>query len=295
MRCEGKIVLVTGAQRGIGRAVALRFAREGAHVALNFLDDKPAAEAAAAEIAGLGRRCCTIGADVSKPEEARRLVAEVERSLGPVDVLVNNAGIFPRAAFLELEEAQWDAVLDTNLKGTFVCSQEVARRMVEAGRPGVIINLASGAPYRGGLRATAYMASKLGIVGLTRGMARELAPHRIRVNAVAPGVTNTAMPRLGNTRGGARRVGPHQSDRAAGRARGHRRRDRVPRHRRRASPDRPARPRQRWRLSRVGRTEIRVGPSEVGEQLGKLDPQADLELNGLGVEVLARIGSHRER
>ena len=199
MRCEGKIALVTGAQRGIGRAIALRFAREGAHVALNYFDDKPAAEAAAAEIAALGRRACAIGADVSKPEEARRLVAEAERALGPVDVLVNNAGIFPRAAFLELEEAQWDAVLDTNLKGTFVCSQEAARRMVQAGRPGVIINLASGAPYRGGVRSTAYMASKLGIVGLTRGMARELAPHGIRVNVVAPGVTNTAMPRLGNT------------------------------------------------------------------------------------------------
>jgi 3-oxoacyl-[acyl-carrier protein] reductase len=202
MRCEGKIALVTGAQRGIGRAIALRFAREGAHVALNFFDDKPAAEAIAAEIAGLGRRACTIGADVSRPEEARRLVAEAERNLGPVDVLVNNAGIFPRAAFLELEESQWDAVLDTTLKGTFVCAQEAARRMVKAGRPGAIINLASGAPYRGGVRSTAYMASKLGIVGLTRGMARELAPHGIRVNAIAPGVTNTAMPRLGNTEEG---------------------------------------------------------------------------------------------
>jgi NAD(P)-dependent dehydrogenase (short-subunit alcohol dehydrogenase family) len=90
-------------------------------------------------------------------------------------------------------------VLDTNLKSTFVCSQEAARRMVAAGRPGAIINLSSGAAYRGGTRATAYMASKLGIVGLTRGMARELAPHGIRVNVVAPGVTNTAMPRLGNT------------------------------------------------------------------------------------------------
>jgi 3-oxoacyl-[acyl-carrier protein] reductase len=171
-------------------------------VALNFFDDKPAAEAVAAEIGALGRRSSTIGADISKPEEARRLVAEAERALGPIDVLVNNAGIFPRAAFLELDEAQWDAVLDTNLKGTFVCAQEAARRMVQAGRPGAIINLASGAPYRGGLRATAYMASKLGIVGLTRGMARELAPHGIRVNAVAPGVTNTAMPRLGNTEEG---------------------------------------------------------------------------------------------
>jgi 3-oxoacyl-[acyl-carrier protein] reductase len=198
-RCAGKTVLVTGAQRGIGRAIAVRFAQAGADVALNYLDDKAAAEAAAAEIVALGRRTATIAADISKPEEARRLVADAERAVGPVDVLVNNAGIFPRSPFLELTEDMWDAVLDTNLKATFVCAQEAARRMVAAGRPGAIVNLSSGAPYRGSLRATAYMASKLGIVGLTRGMARELAPHGIRVNAVAPGITNTAMPRLGNT------------------------------------------------------------------------------------------------
>jgi NAD(P)-dependent dehydrogenase (short-subunit alcohol dehydrogenase family) len=201
-RCAGKIVLVTGAQRGIGRAIALRFAEAGADVALNYLDDEPGAESAAKEIIALGRRAVTIAADISRPDEARRLVADAERALGAVDVLVNNAGIFPRTPFLELTEDTWDAVLDTNLKATFVCSQEAARRLVAAGRPGAIVNLSSGAPYRGSMRATAYMASKLGIVGLTRGMARELAPHGIRVNAIAPGVTNTAMPRLGNTEEG---------------------------------------------------------------------------------------------
>src|SRR6267378_4331175 len=127
------------------------------------------------------------------------LVTGAQRGIGPIDVLVNNAAIFPRAPFLDLTEATWDAVLDTNLKASFVCAQEVARRMVAARRPGTIVNISSGAPYRGSMRATAYMASKLGIVGLTRGMARELTPHGIRVNAVAPGVTNTAMPRGGNT------------------------------------------------------------------------------------------------
>jgi 3-oxoacyl-[acyl-carrier protein] reductase len=199
IQCAGKNVLVTGAQRGIGRAIAVRFAEAGADVALNYLDDEKAAESAAAQIVALGRRARTIAADISRPDEARRLVADAERLLGPIDVLVNNAGIYPRAPFLELTEETWDAVLDTNLKATFVCAQEAARRMVAAHRPGVIINLSSGAPYRGSMRATAYMASKLGIVGLTRGMARELAPHGIRVNSIAPGVTNTAMPRLGNT------------------------------------------------------------------------------------------------
>jgi len=198
-RCAGKNVLVTGAQRGIGLEVAIRFGRAGADVALNFLDDEAGAKSAAAEIIALGRRAVTLAADVAKPEQARRLVAEAERALGPLDVLVNNAAIFPRAPFLELTETTWDSVLDTNLKATFVCAQEAARRMVAAGRPGAIINLSSGAPYRGSMRATAYMASKLGIVGLTRGMARELGPHGIRVNAVAPGIVNTAMPRLGNT------------------------------------------------------------------------------------------------
>lgn len=199
MRCKDNVVLVTGAQRGIGRAVALRFAQEGADVAVNFFEDKAAAEAVAAQITDLGRRCCLVPGDVSRSAEVRQMAANAEDTLGPIDILVNNAGIFPRNAFLEITEETWDAVLTTNLKGAFLCSQEVTRRMVEAQRPGVVINLASGAPYRGAMRSTAYMASKLGIVGLTRGMARDLTQYGIRVNAVAPGVTNTAMPRLGNS------------------------------------------------------------------------------------------------
>ena len=198
-RCAGKIVLVTGAQRGIGRAIAVRFAAAGADVALNFLDDKAGAESAAAEIAALGRRATTIAADISKPEEARRLVADAERALGPLDVLVNNAGIFPRTPFLELTEDTWDAVLDTNLKATFVCAQEAARRMVASGRPGAIINLSSGAPYRGSMRATAYMASKLGIVGLTRGMAVFVIPGATALTRMPCGASSRAMPRVSPT------------------------------------------------------------------------------------------------
>src|SRR5205809_5467312 len=160
-RCAGKVVLVTGAQRGIGRAIAIRFAEAGADVALNYLDDKAGAESAAAEITALGRKATTIGADIAKPEQARRLVADAERELGPIDVLVNNAAIFPRAPFLDLTEATWDAVLDTNLKASSVCAQEVARRTVAPGRPGTLRNSSSAPPYRGSIPATAPRPSQL--------------------------------------------------------------------------------------------------------------------------------------
>src|SRR4029450_13826287 len=118
-RCAGKIVLVTGAQRGIGRAVALRFAEAGADVALNFLDDEAATEAAAAEVRRPGRRAAEIAGRIHRTGAGRRRVADAERVLGPIDVLVNNAGIFPRTPFLELTEDTWDAVLDPNPMATF--------------------------------------------------------------------------------------------------------------------------------------------------------------------------------
>jgi 3-oxoacyl-[acyl-carrier protein] reductase len=126
------------------------------------------------------------------------MVAAVVDALGPPEVLVNNAGVFPRASFLELQEREWDHVLGVNLKGSFLCAQAVARALVAGDRPGAIVNISSSA-VRGDARGVHYSASKAGVVGLTRAMALALAPHRIRVNAIAPGLTDTQQPRYGNT------------------------------------------------------------------------------------------------
>jgi len=194
MTTEGRVALVTGAQQGIGRATAIALARAGANVALNYLDDRAAAEKAAGEIRGLGRRALVVQGDVSRAAEVDAMVAAVGGELGVPDILVNNAGIYPRSAFLDLAEREWDAVLGVNLKGSFLCAQAVARAMVGAGRRGVIINIASQA-IRGAPLGVHYTASKGGIVAMTRAMALALAAHGIRVNAVAPGTTDTAQPR----------------------------------------------------------------------------------------------------
>jgi NAD(P)-dependent dehydrogenase (short-subunit alcohol dehydrogenase family) len=199
MQCAGKIVLVTGAQQGIGRAMAVEFAASGADVAINWLDDEGAANGVAEEVRGHGRRALLVNADVAQIERARSMVSAVEHDLGPVDVLVNNAGIFPRVSFLDMSESDWDYVLDVNLKGSCFCAQAVAKAMVSAGRPGVIINLTSGAAFRSSPKGVHYVASKGGVLSMTRAMALELAPHQIRVNAIAPGLTDTAQPRYGNS------------------------------------------------------------------------------------------------
>jgi 3-oxoacyl-[acyl-carrier protein] reductase len=196
MRLAGKIALVTGAQQGIGKAIALAYGREGASVVINYLDNQAAAEETASQIRALGQRAVSMAGDVAQAADVRRLV-EAGESLGGIDILVNNAGIFPRVEFLDMTEAQWDEVLNVNLKGTFLCTQAVAQKLVERGRAGAVINLASSAAFRSSPRGVHYVASKAGIVGVTRATALELAPYRVRVNAIAPGTTDTAQPRYG--------------------------------------------------------------------------------------------------
>jgi NAD(P)-dependent dehydrogenase (short-subunit alcohol dehydrogenase family) len=199
MQCAGKIVLVTGAQQGIGRAMAVEFAAAGADIAVNWLDDQDAAEQVANQVRGCGRRAILVKADVAQIEQVRSMVSAAQDALGPIDVLVNNAGVFPRVPFLEMTESDWDYVLDVNLKGSCFCTQSVAKAMVSAARPGVIINLTSGAAFRSSPRGVHYVASKGGVLSMTRAMALELAPYRIRVNAIAPGLTDTAQPRYGSS------------------------------------------------------------------------------------------------
>lgn len=196
---ETRVVLVTGAQQGIGEAIAVAFAADGCDVAVNWLDDEAAARKVADQVTAQGRRAVLLQGDVGRIDQAAKLVERTVAELGRIDVLVNNAGVFPRVPALEMKESDWDLVHSVNLKGGFFCAQAAAKAMIAAQRPGVIINLASQAMAGRSPRGVHYAASKGGIVSMTRALAYELIPHGIRVNAIAPGTTDTAQPRYGAT------------------------------------------------------------------------------------------------
>jgi 3-oxoacyl-[acyl-carrier protein] reductase len=189
---EGHVALVTGGSRGIGRAIALRLASEGADLAI-CARNVESAERVAAEIEGLGRRCLVRQADVANAEQAGELIATSVEELGRLDVLVNNAGITRDGLLMRMKERDWDEVLAINLKGAFNCAKAAVRPMLKA-RGGRIINITSVVGLQGNAGQANYAASKAGLIGLTKSLARELASRGITANAVAPGlVPETGM------------------------------------------------------------------------------------------------------
>lgn len=195
MRLKGKVALVTGASSGIGRAIARRFAEEGAHVAVNYLPRGRNEEEARAVADSLASPGMTAGADVSRRPEVERMVSQVVEQFGRLDVAVCNAGIEIERPFLEVTDEEWDKVISVNLYGAFVVSQASARRMVRQGEGGKLIYTSSvheDIPFPG---YTSYCASKGGVRMLMRNLAVELAPHRINVNNIAPGAIATPINR----------------------------------------------------------------------------------------------------
>jgi NAD(P)-dependent dehydrogenase (short-subunit alcohol dehydrogenase family) len=197
MELEGKRAIVTGAGSGIGRASALRLAEEGASVAVVDLNPEGAGETVAL-VERAGGRAMAVHTNVTVRAEVEAMVERVRSAWGGVDVLMNNAGGSLHSPFLELEEAEWDKVVDLNLKAVYLCSRPVARLMVDQGA-GCIINVTSNYGVTGsGIRAH-YSAAKAGVIGLTKAMALDLGPYGVRVNAVGPGPTNTARVRGNST------------------------------------------------------------------------------------------------
>ncbi|HEY0431621.1 MAG TPA: 3-oxoacyl-ACP reductase family protein [Pyrinomonadaceae bacterium] len=189
---NGKVALVTGSSSGIGRAAAEALAANGAQVAINFHHNEAGAEAARAKIVAGGGSAIVVQADVTQASQVQRLVEQTVSELGPIDILVNNAGsLVERLRILELTEERWDEVIDLNLKSAFLCSKAVAASMMER-KTGAIINVSSIAGRNGGaLGSIHYSAAKGGVITFTKGLAKELAPFGVRVNAISPGVIDT--------------------------------------------------------------------------------------------------------
>ena len=193
MKLAGKIAIVTGASRGIGRGIAEVFAAEGADVAINYIDPAQDPERVAESIRAQGRRAIAVKADVSNRAEVEAMVDRVWSDLGPVDILVNNAGIETIVPFLELTDQQCTELVDVNLRGEWLCSQVFCRRVIAEGRTGSIVNIGSIQAAKVLPGRTHYAPAKLAIEALTRNMSAEVTPLGVRVNCVHPGLIDTDM------------------------------------------------------------------------------------------------------
>ena len=192
MLLDGKVALVTGASRGIGRAIAIRLAAEGAKVAINFAGNTEKAEAVKAEIEAAGGEALLVQANVADAAAVEEMVAKVVEAFGGIDVLVNNAGITRDGLLVRMKDEDFDAVLDTNLKGVFYCTKAVSKLMMKK-RSGSIVNMTSVVGVNGNAGQTNYAAAKAGVIGFSKSAAKEFASRGITVNMVAPGFIDTDM------------------------------------------------------------------------------------------------------
>lgn len=195
MRLKGKVALLTGSGRGMGKEIARRFSEEGASIAVNYNESETQAKKFAEEIRSLGRQAIATKANISHSSEIKSMVSQVVKEFGRIDILVNNAGRLVTKDFFDATEEDWNSVVDTNLKGPYLCVREIAPVMMEQNGQGKIINISSVAGVAGLVSAVSfvsYVASKAGLIGLTRALAVRLGP-KINVNAIAPGVVETEM------------------------------------------------------------------------------------------------------
>jgi D-sorbitol dehydrogenase (acceptor) len=190
MKLQNKVAIVTGGAQGMGRAICLRYAQEGASVVVADLN-LAGAQKVVDEIMGAGGQAAAVQVDVRNQEQVQRMVDTAVEQLGGLDILVNNAGVGKIIPFLETTEKDWDFMFDINCKGLLWCSQAAARQMIQQGRGGKIINLASQAGRRGEALVLAYCASKACVISMTQSMALALAEYKINVNAIAPGIVDT--------------------------------------------------------------------------------------------------------
>lgn len=192
MSLKGRNALVTGGSRGIGKAIAIALAKEGANIIINYTSNSQSAEAVVNEIQSYGVKALAVKANVSNSQEVKAMMEEIEEKLEGVDILINNAGITRDNLFMRMKDEEWQQVMDVNLNGIFYCTKAVVRRMMKQ-KYGKIINMSSVVGVMGNAGQANYCASKAGVIGMTKSLAKELAPKGINVNAIAPGFIDTDM------------------------------------------------------------------------------------------------------